>query len=93
MRRLKSNSLKKEKLDFKNKEVIKFTSIVLLSIAVTLFLSYHVANILFGINSYDVYTKLKNKKFFLKSEIRRLQRDNARLQKEYFELKNLEPEE
>jgi len=77
----------------KNSEVIKFALIVLASITITLFLSYHVANLLFGMNSYDVYSNLDNKKIFLKSEIRRLQLDNARLQKEYFELKNLEPEE
>ncbi|NQY21308.1 MAG: septum formation initiator [Campylobacteraceae bacterium] len=83
----------KKKDDNKNKELFKFTSIVLASITVTLFLSYHVASLLFGLNSYDVYSKLKNKRLFLKHEIRRLQLDNARLQKEYFELKNLEPEE
>lgn len=77
----------------KNSEVFKFTIIALLSIAVTLFLSYHVANLMFGINSYDVYSDLKKKRTFLKYEIKRLQLDNARLQKEYFELKNLEPEE
>ena len=82
-----------KKKENKNSEVIKFTLIVIASIAITLFLSYHVANLLFGINSYDVYSNLKEKRTFLKKEIRRLQFDNARLQKEYFELKNLEPEE
>ncbi|WP_228126530.1 septum formation initiator [Candidatus Marinarcus aquaticus] len=53
----------------------------------------HVANLLFGTNSYEVYDSLKNKKAYLKNEITRLQFENARLQKEYFELKNLEPEE
>jgi len=67
--------------------------IVIASIAITLFLSYHVANILFGSNSLKVYSSLKNKKEYLEREIIRLQKDNAHLQKEYFELKNLEPEE
>ena len=36
---------------------------------------------------------LKYKKEYLQGEILRLQRENAYLQKEYFELKNLEPEQ
>lgn len=74
-------------------ELKKFSLIAILSIAITLFLSYHVANILFGDNSLEVYSSLKNKKEYLQKEIKRLQLDNAHLQKEYFELKNLEPEE
>jgi chaperonin cofactor prefoldin len=56
----------------------------------TLFVNKHV---LFGDNSLQVYSDLKHKKEWLESEILRLQRENAYLQKEYFELKNLEPEE
>ena len=74
------------------KEIKRFTVIAIVSIAITLFLSYHVANLLFGVNSFDVYKSLKDKKSYLTSEINRLQESNARLQKEYFELKNLEPE-
>lgn len=71
----------------------KFFVIALLSVAITIFLSYHVANILFGDNSLEVYNSLKHKKEYLENEISRLQKHNAYLQKEYFELKNLEPEE
>ena len=71
----------------------KFISIVLFSIALTVYLSYHATNILFGDNSLQVYNSLKYKKEYLESEILRLQKENAYLQKEYFELKNLEPEE
>ncbi|MGB5918373.1 septum formation initiator [Arcobacter sp. F2176] len=78
---------------FISKEVKRFTVIAIISIAITLFLSYHVANLLFGVNSFEVYKSLKNKRSYLISEINRLQESNARLQKEYFELKNLEPEE
>lgn len=77
----------------RNKYFNKFLLIAIASIAITLFLSYHVANLLFGNNSVEVYDSLKEKKAFLKSEINRLQMQNAKLQKEYFELKNLEPEE
>ncbi len=74
-------------------DVKKFTLIAIFSIAITLFLSYHVANLMFGVNSYEVYSSLKDERSRLKSEIVRLQENNAYLQKEYFELKNLEPEE
>ena len=74
-------------------ELKKFSLIAIGSIAITMLLSYHVANILFGDNSLEVYTSLKDKKDYLQSEIKRLQLENAHLQKEYFELKNLEPEE
>ena len=71
----------------------KFIVIAMVSIAFTIFLSYHVANTLFGTNSLEVYNSLKYKKIYLENEIIRLQEENAYLQKEYFELKNLEPEE
>ncbi|WP_428024358.1 septum formation initiator [Arcobacter sp.] len=85
--------MEKENKHYLNKEIKRFTVIAIISIAITLFLSYHVANLLFGVNSFEVYKSLKGKKSYLLSEINRLQESNARLQKEYFELKNLEPEE
>ena len=71
----------------------KFIGIVLLSLVLTVYLSYHATNVLFGDNSLQVYNSLKYKKEYLEDEILRLQKENAYLQKEYFELKNLEPEE
>ncbi|MDK2090978.1 septum formation initiator [Aliarcobacter butzleri] len=65
----------------------------MISLLATVYLSYHTVNVLFGDNSLQVYSDLKHKKEWLESEIFRLQRENAYLQKEYFELKNLEPEE
>jgi cell division protein FtsB len=71
----------------------KFILVALFSVAATIFFSYHVANVLFGNNSFEVYDSLKHKKSYLQNEILRLQQENAFLQKEYLELKNLEPEE
>lgn len=71
----------------------KFILVVLLSLVLTVYLSYHATNVLFGDNSLQVYNSLKYKKEYLEDEILRLQKENAYLQKEYFELKNLEPEE
>ena len=74
------------------KNMNKFFVISLLSIIGTILLANYVASLLFGKNSLEVYTSLSKKEIYLKSEIKRLQQENARLQKEYFELKNLEPE-
>ncbi|MDY0052907.1 MAG: septum formation initiator [Aliarcobacter sp.] len=71
----------------------KFILVVFISLIITIFFSYHAVNVLFGDNSLQVYNSLKHKKEYLEDEILRLQRENAYLQKEYFELKNLEPEQ
>jgi predicted nuclease with TOPRIM domain len=46
-----------------------------------------------GKNSVEVYFDLKEKRIDLKDEIIRLKKNNAKLQKELFELKSLEPDE
>jgi hypothetical protein len=45
-----------------------------------------------GNNSYEVYVDLKKRHKNMEEEIVRMRNENARLQKEYFELKSLEPE-
>ena len=70
-----------------------FILVAVVSLLATIYLSYHTVNVLFGDNSLQVYNSLKYKKEYLEEEILRLQKENAYLQKEYFELKNLEPEE
>lgn len=60
---------------------------------VTIFFAIYIAGLLFtGKNTFETYDNLKTKKVQLEQEIKRLQKQNAMLQKEYFELKNLEPE-
>ncbi len=81
----------KPKRDFKKH--YKFIIIAIIAVLVTFGLSLHVASLLFGKNSLEVYNSLKNKKIQLETEIKSLQLQNAKLQKEFFELKNLEPEE
>ncbi|MDX9744294.1 MAG: septum formation initiator family protein [Arcobacteraceae bacterium] len=79
------------------KEIIKgfkFTPSVIISIIITVFFANYIASLLFsGKNSLDTYNDLKTKKVQLEEEIKRLQTENASLQKDYFELKNLEPEQ
>ncbi len=72
---------------------IKFVFIVSFAIILTLVFARYVSELLFeGKNSYKVYSALKEQKEYLDFTIKQIQFDNARLQKEYFELKNLEPE-
>lgn len=74
-----------------NKQFIFISTIL---IVITFVMAYYISNLLFfGNNSYEVYAHLKDKKVRLQDDIHRLQIENATLQKKYFELKNLEPEE
>ena len=54
--------------------------------------SMYIGNLLFGKSSLDVLIQLEGQENELKNEIAYLLEDNARLQKDYFELKNLEPQ-
>jgi len=63
-------------------------------VVITFILAYYISHLLFfGNNSYEVYSHLIDRKIKLQKNIHRLQFENANLQKKYFELKNLEPEE
>ncbi|MGJ0299652.1 FtsB family cell division protein [Aliarcobacter cryaerophilus] len=77
----------------KKSNIFGFMLVVIFSLLATVYFAYHWVNLLFGDNSIQVYNSLKYKKEYLEDEITRLQKENAYLQKEYFELKNLEPEE
>ena len=74
------------------KEVIFDIFKVLSALLLIILLGIYIGNLLFGKNSVEVLFELENKKDALKREVQRLKEDNARLQKEYFELKQLEPE-
>ena len=56
-------------------------------------LGIYIGNIFFGTNSLEVQLNLIDYKNDLETRIEELKKDNARLQKEYFELKQLEPQE
>jgi cell division protein FtsB len=80
---------KKQKIKGK----IKFIFIVVLAVVCTIWFASYISNLLFdGKNSLKVYNALKQQKGQLHYNIKKIQLENARLQKEYFELKNLEPE-
>jgi len=80
----------KEKSSFKIPKIIKI--FIFLAVLVV-FSAWYVSYLWFvGKDSYVIYQDLKNKVVKLKENIRIMQLKNAKLQKEYFELKNLEPE-
>ncbi len=58
-----------------------------------LLLGIYVGILIFGENSLTVWNQLKEKKQALRQEEKSLKTENQRLQKEYFELKQLEPKE
>ena len=60
----------------------------------TVVIANYFASLLFsGKNSLETYDNLKTKKVQLEHKIKSMQIKNAKLQKDYFELKNLEPEQ
>jgi len=76
------------------KKRMKFIIFAFITIVITILFASYVSQLLFsGKNSLEVYNALKIKKVNLENDIKTLQFDNAKLQKAYFELKNLEPEE
>ncbi len=54
-------------------------------------MAVYIGVLLFGTNSVEVLYRLHVQEKSLKRRIEYLKRENARLQKEYFELKELEP--
>ena len=75
-------------------EKLKLTVWAILFIVFTVISANYIANLLFaGKNSLETYEGLKVKKVQLEQSIISIQKHNAKLQKDYFELKNLEPEQ
>ena len=65
--------------------IIKFAALSIL----VLFFGIYVGQLLFGVNSLEVLINLQTNKVELKDEIIRLKKENAALQKEYFQLEQL----
>lgn len=71
-----------------NFSVLKALIIILIVIS----LGIYIGNILFGKNSIEVLNALEYDKSRLQEVIIKLKNDNAALQKEYFELRQLDPD-
>ena len=76
----------------KRKSFYFFLKISLL-VAAVIGLGVYVGNLLYGKNSLEVLLSLQDKKALFKNEIKKYKKENAKLQKEYFELLQLEPEQ
>ncbi len=81
--------------EFKTPKIKGFYFIlkIFILIMVVIGLGLYVGNLLYGKNSLDVLLSLQDKKELFKSEIQKYKNENAKLQKEYFELLQLEPEQ
>lgn len=64
----------------------------LIAVFFVLVLGTYIGLLLFGDNSLEVLLELEEYERYLQEEISRLKAENADLQKEYFELKELDPE-
>ncbi|MFT7823984.1 MAG: hypothetical protein ABXS92_04410 [Sulfurimonas sp.] len=64
---------------------------LLVSLLGILLFGIYLGILIYGENSLTVLNHLKEKKLFLRQEETRLKAKNKQLQKEYFELKQLEP--
>jgi hypothetical protein len=63
----------------------------LLAFAGAIVLGLYISDLLFGSASWEVLMQLETYERHLKKEIVRLKEENAKLQKEYFELRELSP--
>lgn len=63
---------------------------IVASFLVTLLMGVYIANIFFGKNSIYTLVELREKKYTLQHKVHKLKQTNKRLQKSYFELKQLE---
>ncbi len=66
---------------------------ILVTVIGLLLFGIYVNILIYGENSLTVWNELKEKKQVLIQEEKALKTENQRLQKEYFELKQLEPKE
>ena len=81
--------------EFENEEIKKsekaFYVKIFLSLLAVIFLGIYVGDLLFGKSSLEVLLDLQEGRGDLKQNIKIIKQKNALLQKEYFELKQLEP--
>ena len=81
-----------EELGFTQKYLGLSTKIFLLLVTSVILIGIYIGVILYGKNSINVLLGLQTYEIYLKEEIRHLKQENAKLQKEYFELKEISGE-
>jgi cell division protein FtsB len=65
------------------------TKLFLVAVTFVILIGIYIGVILYGKNSVNVLLRLQTYETFLKQDIQRLKDENAELQKEYFELKEI----
>ena len=80
-----------EEVAKENRRTHKVESVAKLSLLLlgVILFGIYVGQLLFGVNSLEVLINLQTNKIELQKEIKRLKYENAKLQKEYFELLEL----
>jgi len=68
----------------------KFDYKILIVIVVALMVGYYIVNLMFGKRSFAQMIELQNTKRALEQRVKNLKDENQKLQKQYFELKELE---
>ncbi len=86
-----SNHRVLEEFSFVSSKKIIFALKISFLVLVVVGFGIYVGNLLFGKNSLEVLLNLQEKKSVFKQEIRKYKNQNAALQKDYFELLELEP--
>jgi len=71
-------------------DTLFYSKVVLLLLIVIVF-GIYVGNVLFGKSSLEVLLGLQESRDILKENVKTIKAENALLQKDYFELKQLEP--
>ena len=81
--------------EFKTPKKKGFYLILKISFLVMVVIGFglYVGDLLYGKNSLEVLLSLQDKKELFQSKIQKYKKENAKLQKEYFELLQLEPEQ
>ena len=81
-----------EHLSLSEKYLGLSTKTFLLLVTFVILMGMYIGVILYGKNSVNVLLRLQTYESYLKDEITRLKQENAKLQKEYFELKEISGE-
>ena len=82
----------KEEYDFIERYLGMSPKTLILSLGIVLLFGIYLGILLFGDNSLEVLMDLEEYELYLEGEIKTLKSENANLQKEYFELMELDPD-
>ncbi len=80
-----------DEFSYKQKSRLKLFLKMSLLVLVVVGFGIYVGDLLFGKSSLEVLLNLQEKKTIFKQEIKKYKKENAALQKDYFELLQLEP--